>query len=168
MGPIDSVKNLTAKKSGRCRFDTWVGKFPCKREWQPTPVFLPGESHGQGEPGGLQSMGSQRVGHNWATNTHTEQMGASNQLYFGSFMAGWRMRWCFPPWIGCGGLVIPQCNISTCCLLAKGMFFPYILNAWMLADLGAGRDSWGCLNVILGFHPLVKVHQWRPVSLSSS
>ena len=37
-----------------------------------TPVFLPGESHGQREdPGGLQSMGWQRVGHNWATNTFT-------------------------------------------------------------------------------------------------
>ena len=28
-------------------FDPWVGKIPCKRAWQPTPVFLPGESHGQ-------------------------------------------------------------------------------------------------------------------------
>ena len=27
------------------------------------------------EPGGLQSMGSQRVGHNWATNTHTHKGG---------------------------------------------------------------------------------------------
>ena len=32
----------------RPRFDPWVGKIPCRREWQPTPVFLPGESHGQG------------------------------------------------------------------------------------------------------------------------
>ena len=35
-----------------------------RRKWQPTPVFLPGESQGQ-EPGGLPSMGSHRVGHNW-------------------------------------------------------------------------------------------------------
>ena len=35
-----------------------------KRKWQPTPVFLPGES--QGEPGGLLSMGSYRVGHDWS------------------------------------------------------------------------------------------------------
>ena len=26
---------------------TWVRKFPWRRAWQPTPVFLPGESHGQ-------------------------------------------------------------------------------------------------------------------------
>ena len=28
-------------------FDTWVRKIPWRRKWQPTPVFLPGESHGQ-------------------------------------------------------------------------------------------------------------------------
>ena len=39
-------------------FHPWVGKIPWRRKWQPTPVFLPGESHGQ-EPGGLQSAGWQ-------------------------------------------------------------------------------------------------------------
>ena len=34
-----------------------------RRKWQPTPVFLPGESQGEGEPGGLPSMGLHRVGH---------------------------------------------------------------------------------------------------------
>ena len=28
-------------------FDSWVGKIPWRRAWQPTPVFLPDESHGQ-------------------------------------------------------------------------------------------------------------------------
>ena len=28
-------------------FDPLVGKIPWRRKWQPTPVFLPGESHGQ-------------------------------------------------------------------------------------------------------------------------
>ena len=31
----------------RCRVDPWVRKIPCRRKWQPTPVFLPGQSHGQ-------------------------------------------------------------------------------------------------------------------------
>ena len=30
-----------------CRLDPWVGKIPCCRKWQPTPVFLPGKFHGQ-------------------------------------------------------------------------------------------------------------------------
>ena len=32
---------------GRPGFDPWVRKIPWRRKWQPTPVFLPGESHGR-------------------------------------------------------------------------------------------------------------------------
>ena len=28
-------------------FDPWVRKIPWRRAWQPTPVLLPAESHGQ-------------------------------------------------------------------------------------------------------------------------
>ena len=45
-------------------FDPWVGKIPQRRARQYTPVFLPGESPWTEEPGGLQSMESQRVRHN--------------------------------------------------------------------------------------------------------
>ena len=42
------VKNLPANVGDiRRRFSPWVGKIPWKRAWQPTPVFLPEESHGQ-------------------------------------------------------------------------------------------------------------------------
>ena len=55
------VKNLPVM------WETWVrsllGKIPWRRERLPTPVFWPGESHG------LQSMESQRVGHDWVTFT---------------------------------------------------------------------------------------------------
>ena len=34
-------------KCKRHRFDPWVGKIPCRRKWQPSPVFLPGEFRGQ-------------------------------------------------------------------------------------------------------------------------
>ena len=36
----------------RLRFDSWVGKNPWRKAWQPTPEFLPGESHGQRSLGG--------------------------------------------------------------------------------------------------------------------
>ena len=51
------VKNLPAMP------ETWVGKIPWRRAWQPTPVFLPGEPPWTELPGRLQSMGSQRIGH---------------------------------------------------------------------------------------------------------
>ena len=35
------------RRCKRCRLDPWVGKIPWRRARQPTPVFLPGESHGQ-------------------------------------------------------------------------------------------------------------------------
>ena len=31
----------------RCEFHPWVANLPWRRAWQPTPVFLPEESHGQ-------------------------------------------------------------------------------------------------------------------------
>ena len=40
-----TVKNLPAM--WEAWFDLWVGKTPWRREWQPTPVFSPGEFHGQ-------------------------------------------------------------------------------------------------------------------------
>ena len=44
-----AVKNLPANtcQYRRHGFDPWVGKIPWRRKWQPTPVFLPGKSHGQ-------------------------------------------------------------------------------------------------------------------------
>ena len=42
---------LIGKESAcRCKrhmFNPWVGKILWRRKWQPTPIFLPGESHGQ-------------------------------------------------------------------------------------------------------------------------
>ena len=35
------------RRSKRLRFDPEVRKIPWRRAWQPTPVFLPGESQGQ-------------------------------------------------------------------------------------------------------------------------
>ena len=41
------VKTVPAGAGGkRQEFGPWVRKTPCRRPWQPTPVRLPGESHG--------------------------------------------------------------------------------------------------------------------------
>ena len=40
------------------------GEDPWRTAWQPTPVFFPGECPWTEEPGGVQSLGSQRVEHN--------------------------------------------------------------------------------------------------------
>jgi len=40
------------KRDKRRRCNPWVRKIPWREAWQPTPVFLPGESHGQGSLAG--------------------------------------------------------------------------------------------------------------------
>ena len=42
------VRNLLAmQEHGRCKYGPWVGKIPWRSKWQRTPVFLPGQSHGE-------------------------------------------------------------------------------------------------------------------------
>ena len=53
------VKNLPAngRTLKKLKFDPWVGKIPRRRAWQPTPVSLPGDSHGQRSPVGYSPWG---------------------------------------------------------------------------------------------------------------
>ena len=58
------VKNLAASAGDiNTQFDPWVGKIPWRRKWQPTPVFLPGKSHGQRS---LAVYRLCRVEHDWS------------------------------------------------------------------------------------------------------
>ena len=59
------VKNLPAVQETQVQYLGW--EHPLEKGMAPTPVFLPGEFHGQRSLVGLQSMGSQRVGPNRAT-----------------------------------------------------------------------------------------------------
>ena len=55
---------LSGKESAcqcrRLRFHPGFGKIPCRRKWQPTPVFLPVKSHGQRSLVGYSPWGSQK------------------------------------------------------------------------------------------------------------
>ena len=57
-------------KNQRHSFDSLVRKIPWRRAWQPTAVFLLGEPPWTEKPGGLQSMGSQRVGSDTTERLH--------------------------------------------------------------------------------------------------
>ena len=63
---------LSGKESScqfrRCGFSSWVRKIPQRRKWQPTPVFLPGKSHGERSLVGYSSWGCQESDTNeWLT-----------------------------------------------------------------------------------------------------
>ena len=83
------VKNLSANAGDkiRCGFNPWVGKIPWRRKWQPTPVFLPGESHGQRSLTGYNPWGHK----NWTqlkrpmTQTHMSHFLIKVQVVISSF-----------------------------------------------------------------------------------
>ena len=56
------------RRHRRPEFDPLVGKISWRRKWQPTPVFLPGKSHGQRSLVVYSPWGCKRVKHNLATN----------------------------------------------------------------------------------------------------
>ena len=71
---------LSGKESAcQCRrprrrgFDPWVGKIPWRRTWQPTPVFLPGESHGWRNLVGYRLWGCKELDTTKRLSTHTGQ-----------------------------------------------------------------------------------------------
>ena len=52
-------------------FDPWVRKIPWRRKWQPTPVFLPGKSHGRRSLVGYSSWGCKESNMTyWLNNNH--------------------------------------------------------------------------------------------------
>ena len=69
-GGSDSKASVcNVRQSG---FNPWVGKIPWRRKWQPTPVFLPGESHGQRDLVSYSLWGHKESDTTeWLTHTHT-------------------------------------------------------------------------------------------------
>ena len=60
-GTSDKEHACQCRRRKRCGFDLRVRKISWRRAWKSIPVLLPGESSWTKEPGGLQSIGSQRV-----------------------------------------------------------------------------------------------------------
>ena len=89
--------------------DPWDTR-PGRREWKPTLVFLPGESPSTEESDRLQSMGLQRVRHNWATNTHTHPV----ERYWGGRGGGWLKDtgWHSPSGKVLGGALLKDIEVS--------------------------------------------------------
>ena len=70
---------------GRPGLDPWVGKIPLRRAWQPTPVFRPGESHGQKNLVGYSLWGCRELG-------TTEQLSTAQQYLLCRILSEWEGR----------------------------------------------------------------------------
>ena len=70
-------------------FDPWVGKIPWRRKWQPTPVLLPGKSHGQRNQVGYNPWGHKESETTEQLHFHFDAQKffmKSNLLLFSSFV----------------------------------------------------------------------------------
>ena len=61
------------RRGRRCGFYPLIRKIPWRRKWQPSPVFLPGKSHGQRTRVGYSLWGHKRAGHGPSAK-HQQQM----------------------------------------------------------------------------------------------
>ena len=84
-GGSDGTESACGRFScGRPEFNPWVGKILWRREWQPPPVFLPGESHEQ-----RISVGCSSWGH--------KELDTTERLLLIVFPNKSRLRWFSPP-----------------------------------------------------------------------
>ena len=73
-GASDKEPACQCRRHKRRGFDSWVRKVLWRKAWQPTPVFLPGESHGQ-----RSLVGGRLWGHTESDTTETTQQQQQQQ-----------------------------------------------------------------------------------------
>ena len=83
------VENLPSEAGDkRWEFNPCFRKIPWRRSWQPTPIFLPGESHGQRSLAGYSTWGrkeSDTTLH--ACTVHRIEYGSKFIISFGMWMS---------------------------------------------------------------------------------
>ena len=115
------------RRPKRRRFDPWVGKIPWRRAWQPTPVFLPGESHGQRSLADYSPWGCKVLDVTQQLRTHTR-----------------RCAYCSP---------LPLPGAPACSFLLAGGAPPCLLRFSGLHHLIPGAFSNVHILFLLGFLP---------------
>ena len=121
------VTNLPATQEIEVR--SLVGKIPCRRKWLPTPLFLPGEFHGQRslEPGRLQSMG--------AESDMTEQLTHTSAVYICQSQSPSSSHPSFPT-------LMPICLFSISVSLCSVLQIRSSMCGWVLYEI---KNEYRCL-----------------------
>ena len=91
-GASGKKSDCQCRRRKRNRFDPRVRKIPWRREWLPTPVFLPGKSHGQRSLEGYSSRGCKE-------SDTTEQLSTAQHHFYqppAAIQLPSRQRWSFP------------------------------------------------------------------------
>ena len=91
-----------SKRSKRRRFNSWIRKIPWRGQWQPTPVFLPGESHGHKSMAGYSPWGHKELNTTNLACKHMERCSNSEHYSYccksclellGALCDFWVRRW---------------------------------------------------------------------------
>ena len=126
------------RRRKRGRFNPWVGKIPWRRAWQPTPVSLPGESHGQRSLADYSWIGPKQL------STHTWDIDKKRW--------GWGLRFILRNWLMwlwrkvkvlVSQLCLTFCNSMNCSLLSSsvhGILWMKILE-WVAIPFSR-KSSW--------------------------
>ena len=77
--PGDSVGKNSPASIGDVGSIPESGRFPWRRKWQPTPVFLPGKSHGQRSLAGYSPWGCKRIRHDLVTKQQQQHIRRSKE-----------------------------------------------------------------------------------------
>ena len=85
---------------GRPGFDPWIRKIPWRREWQPTPVFLPGEFHGQRGLAGCSPWGFKEL------DTTELRMQKTLKIENQTYIPSWEYALGRIPWAGTHALFV--------------------------------------------------------------
>ena len=76
------LSSLQYKRCTRPRLNLWVGRMLWRRAWQPTPIFLPGEFHGQWSLAGYSPWGHKELDTaEWISLTLTQVSGEHDFKY---------------------------------------------------------------------------------------
>ena len=97
-GAIGKEPTCQCRRPKRPGFNPWVKKIPWRREWLPTSVFLPGESHGQRSLVGYTPEGRKESDTLKRLSTHASgwQRGLrSSYCFIGRCYAQWGDTWCY-------------------------------------------------------------------------
>ena len=86
--PGGSVVQNPSANAGDAGFKLSIGKVPWRRKQLPTPAFLSEKFTQAEEPGRLQSLGSQRVSHDWACTHVPLRNSLSRQMHVAESVLG--------------------------------------------------------------------------------
>ena len=71
-----------SRRQKRPRFHPWIRKIPWRRAWQPTPVFLPRETHGQRSLAGYSPWGHKELDTTQRLSKHTLKDGFTSMFFY--------------------------------------------------------------------------------------